>query len=101
VAKETVTTATLTQQLKELTVSPDNSEAWEAFYRSLWPAVFAIHFRQCSGNREDAQDLCQDTLIYLLRRIGPAGSGSNEPVWVPEPDYFILLASPDMQTAIR
>jgi RNA polymerase sigma factor (sigma-70 family) len=88
VAREDVTTATLVQQLKELTVAPDDSAAWETFYRSLWPAVFAIHFRQCSGNREDAQDLCQDTLIYLLRRIGPVRSGSEEPIKTPHPDYF-------------
>ena len=83
--------AALIKQLMDVTVAPDDLEAWEEFYRSLWPAVFTIQYRHCGGNREDAQDLCQDTLIYLLKRIGPRGRPeSRNPVPSLDPQYFHL-----------
>lgn len=83
--------AALTNQLKGVIASPGDPQVWESFYRSLWPAVFAIQYRHCSGNRSDAEDLCQDTLLYLLRRLGPASSGERENLKIinsPDPQYF-------------
>ncbi|HEX8174182.1 MAG TPA: RNA polymerase sigma factor [Pyrinomonadaceae bacterium] len=46
-----------------------DTEAFEEIYRRYHRVVYAVALRM-TGNREDAEDLTQDSFISLLRKIG-------------------------------
>lgn len=60
---QTVTDETLLKQLKA-----ENSDSFQLLYKFYYPSVTAF-VRQNMGNTEDAEDIFQETIVVLLRKI--------------------------------
>ncbi|GAB2508484.1 hypothetical protein GCM10027084_24670 [Pseudoxanthomonas sangjuensis] len=56
------------------------AEAFEQLYRRFERPVFTLALRIC-GDREEAQEVLQDTMLKLLRQVGSYRGDGGSPFW--------------------
>ncbi|KAF1711303.1 RNA polymerase subunit sigma-24 [Pseudoxanthomonas kalamensis DSM 18571] len=56
------------------------AEAFEQLYRWFERPVYTLALRMC-GNREDAQEVLQDTMLKLIRQVADFRGDNGSPFW--------------------
>jgi RNA polymerase sigma-70 factor (ECF subfamily) len=62
-------------------IGEGNAEASEAFAREHYPAVLRLVFR-LSGQKEDAEDIAQETFLVARQKISSFRGGSTLRTWI-------------------